>query len=257
MKSQPSKLLLIICGAIIFNIIFWQEKPGVNMLIFDVFIIASVIILFPFSLRNNASKWLLLGHVITAIMIVIQNTLLSEIAFSISLLLFVSFSQNLHRSAWYAGGSAVLNYLYAIPNFFKELKSRNGRKIKISGLSRSARMLLIPLIILIAFFIIYSFANVVFSNITSYIATYIQKWFEHFFDWFSPERFGFFLLGTFIIGGLILRNKSTYFSDADMKHRNDLSRKKNSLLKWQESSFADVMYIIAGKSATGTMALKK
>ena len=256
MKTERSKLILVILGAIIFNIIFWNEKPGVNTILFDIFICASVFYLYPYSLRNSTCRWLLAGHLITASMVVVHNTMLSEIGFSVTMLLFISFSQYIHRSAWYAGGSALLNYVLAIPDFFRQLNSIKAKTIRLSVWSGPVRMLLIPLLILIVFFIIYAFANSVFSNIASVVAAAVENWLTHFFDWFSFERFGFFLLGIFVVGGLILRSSSTYFSDMDMKKQNDLLRKKNGLQKWKESSFSDLLSVITGKGATGIMALK-
>ena len=89
--------------------------------------------------------------------------MLSKIGFSITLLLFVSFSQYIHRSVWYAGGSVILNYILAIPNFFRQLKSVKGKNINLRGLSKPVRMLLIPFILLTVFIIIYAFANAVFQ----------------------------------------------------------------------------------------------
>ncbi|MEP6947743.1 MAG: DUF4173 domain-containing protein [Ginsengibacter sp.] len=256
MKAERSKLILVITGAVIFNIIFWNEKPGVNIILFDVFICASAFYLYPYSLKSSTCRWLLAGHLITAAMVVIQNTMLSEIGFGITMLLFISFSQYIHRSAWYAGGSVLLNYVLVIPNFFRELSNARGKTISLSGWSRSARILLIPLFILMVFFIIYAFANTVFSSIAADVAAAIESWLTHVFDWFSFERFGFFLLGIFVVGGLVLRSRSTYFSDADMKKQNSLLRKKNSLKIWKESSFSDLLSIITGKAAAGIMALK-
>ncbi|MEP7230733.1 MAG: DUF4173 domain-containing protein [Ginsengibacter sp.] len=256
MRTQPLKFLLVVTGAIVFNFIFWNEKIGVNLILFDIFICGSVFFLFPYSLKNNLSKWLLAGHLLTAAMVVVQNTILSKIGFSITMLLFISFSQYLHRSVWYAGGSAIMNYVYAIPNFFYELRSLRQKRTRKTGWPRRARILLIPFGILIIFYIIYSSANTVFSQITTQIAIAFEVWLSRFFDWYSFERFGFFLLGIFVAGGLILRNRNTFFSDADLRKQNDLSRKKNNLKKWQQSPFADLVSIIAGKTVTGIMALK-
>ncbi len=256
MRTQPSKFLLVITGAIVFNFIFWNEKIGVNLILFDIFICGSVFFLFPYSLKNNASKWLLAGHFLAAAMVVVQNTILSKISFSITMLLFISFSQYLHRSVWYAGGSAIMNYVYAIPNFFHELKNLRQKRTSKSSWSRRMRMLLIPFGILVIFYIIYSSANTVFSQITTEIAATFDAWVSRFFDLYSFERFGFFLLGILCVGGLILRNHNTFFSDADLRKQNDLSRKKNNLKKWQRSPFADLVSLIAGKTVTGIMALK-
>lgn len=256
MKTEPSKLLLVIAGALIFNVIFWNEKLGLNIILFDIFICGSVFFLFPYSLKSSSSKWLLAGHLLTAAMVVVQNTVLSKIGFSVTLLLFISFSQYIHRSAWYSGGSAMMNYINVIPNIFRELSNVQTNQARKKNWSKRLRILLIPFFILGVFFIIYSSANTIFSEITSNIAGAIEKWFSHFFDWFSIQRFAFFLLGVFITGGLILRNRNTFFSDADLKQQNDLARKKHNLKKWQKSPFADLLSVFAGKSVRGILGLK-
>jgi hypothetical protein len=256
MKQKESKLFLIITGAIIFNIIFWKEKFGLNIILFDSLICVSVFLLFPYSLKNNTGKWLLAAHIITAATVLINNTILSKISFTITLLLLISFSQYLHRSVWYAAVSALQNYFLAIPNFFYELKAVTGKSIRLPRWLKSLRILLIPIAILIIFIIIYSSANNVFSNIISDLTTAIAGWLTHFFDWFSFERFGFFLLGIIVVSGLLLRSRNAYFSDIDMKMKNDFARKKTYFKKWKESAWADLFFVIMGKASSGILVLK-
>ena len=256
MKSESIKTTLVITGAILFSIIFWREKLGVNTLLFDVFIIASVFYLYPSAIKNNTGRWLAFGHLITAAMVLVHNTMLSKIGFSITLLLFVSFSQYIHRSVWYAGGSVILNYVLAIPNLFRQLKNINGRNFNLSALSRPVRMLFIPFILLTVFFVIYAFANTIFSNIASEVASAVQDWFANIFAWFSVSRFCFFLLGIIITAGLILKVKSNYFSVADIRQKDDLLRKKHNFKKWRESSYSDLLSVIIGKASTGLLAIK-
>lgn len=256
MNQKELKLFLIISGAIIFNIVFWKEKPGINVILFDSFICLSVFLLFPYASKNNTSKWLLAGHLIAAAMVLIHNTLLSEISFTITLLLFISFSQYLHRSVWYAGGSALQNYVLAIPNFFRELKTGNNKSMDFPRWSKSFRLLLIPVSILIVFIIIYSYANRVFSDIISDVSDAIRDWLSHFFDWVSYERLAFFLLGIIVVSGLFLKSRNTYFSDIDMKMQNDFFRKKTYFKKWRESAWADLISVITGRTASGILALK-
>lgn len=256
MKKESLKLTMIILGAILFNIIFWNEKLGINTILFDIFIITSVFYLYPTSIKNKTSIWLAVGHLITAAMVLVNNTWLSKIGFSITLLLFVSFSQYIHRSVLYAGGSIISNYILAIPNFFRQFKSVKGKIINLHGLSRPVRMLLIPFILLAVFSMIYAFANAVFLNIASDILTAVQRWIASIFDWFSIARFSFFLLGILVTAGLILKAKSNYFSDADLQQKDSLSRKKNDLKKWRESSFSDLLSVIIGKASKGMLAIK-
>ena len=256
MKTGSLKTALVITGAILFNIIFWKEKLGINTLLFDVFILASVFYLYPSSIKNNTCRWLAISHLITAAMVLVHNTILSKTGFSITLLLFVSFSQYVHRSVWYAGGSVILNYVLAIPNFFRQLPKTQGKKLNLSRLSRPVRMLLAPLILLAVFFVIYALANKVFSTIAADIATAVDRWFANIFDWLSIPRFCFFLLGIIITAGLILKTRINYFSDTDLRQTDDLIRKKHDLKKWKEGSLADLLSVIIGKASVGMLAIK-
>src|SRR5277367_4777841 len=105
MKREFLKALLVIAGALLFNIIFWQEKLAINAILFDAFILWSVFYLYPFSFSNNTVKYLLAAHGIALITVIIHNTELSKFAFVITLLLIVVFVQYIHRSVWYAAAS--------------------------------------------------------------------------------------------------------------------------------------------------------
>ncbi len=256
MKSKSFKLLLILSGAFAFNILFWQEKMGLNLALFDVFLCASLFSLFPRIWQNNLSKSLLVAQTIALLMVVIQNTLVSKIAFSVTFLLFVSFSEYAHQSVFYAGGSIFLNYFRFIPNFIAVLQTKEKRNLNFWSRVKSVRYFVVPLMLLSVFFIIYSAANTFFSNIALSVYHAILNWVENIFYWFSFERFCFFLLGFFVIGGLVLNNRNSFFSEKDVRSKNDLSRKKNRLQEWRKSSFADLFQLLLGKAATGNLSLK-
>ncbi len=117
MKNASLKIILVTAGAVLFNIIFWQEKMAINTVLFAVFILSALFALYPSALKQPSMKWLLAAHIITLAAVVIQNTLLSKLAFSATLLLVIVFAQYLHRSVWYAGASAVTNFIMMIHSF--------------------------------------------------------------------------------------------------------------------------------------------
>ena len=119
MKVATLKIILITAGAVLFNIIFWQEKLAVNALLFDAFVLWSVFYLYPAAFTKPVMKWLLLAHVVALTTVIVHNTVLSKLAFSVTLLLVVVFTQYLHRSVWYAAASAIGNYLLFIFSFFE------------------------------------------------------------------------------------------------------------------------------------------
>lgn len=192
MKNESKKVLLVAAGAVLFNIIFWQEKLAVNSILFDVFILWSVFYLYPSSFTNGIMKWLLAAHIITLCVLVIHNTMLSKLAFSITLLMVVVFLQYLHRSVWYAAASAAINYLLVIPSLFKNIQVLEPGQFNFSGIRKSIRFLVIPFILFFMFFLLYNFANTVFKQLVNGIGIGLQHFFNRFFDWFSWQRAGFF-----------------------------------------------------------------
>ena len=88
------------------------------------------------------------------------------------------------------------------------------------------------------------------------IGVAVQQFFVRFFDWFSWQRVGFFLLGLFITGGLLLKSKILYFSETDVNKSADLLRKKNNLVKWKQTGWFQLLSLIMGRFANGIMALR-
>jgi hypothetical protein len=256
MKTPALKIVLLFTGTILFNIIFWQEKIAVNALLFDAFILASVFFLYPAAFTKPAMKWLLLAHVVTLVTLVIHNTVLSKLAFSVTLLLVVVFTQFLHRSVWYAAASAVGNYLLFVFSFLEDVRQIKKREIRSLGIKKALRFLIIPLMIVGVFFLIYSFSNTVFQDVVNSIGIALQHFFARFFDWFNWERFGFLMLGLFITGGLILKMNSNYFSEKEFAKHNDLWRRKHDLKKWKASAMFDLLTLFMGRFANGVMALR-
>lgn len=256
MKSSAAKLLLIAIGTLLFNIIFWQQKMGINTFLFDLFIISAVIFLYANSFKNVVIKWLLVAHLITIAAVIIQNTILSKLAFSTTLLLVVAFIQYQHRSVWYAIGSVFTNYLMVVPSFFSNVLLLKKNKVNFNTVSKTIRFLIIPLLLLLTFFMLYKFSNSIFDNFINDSIVAIQHFVNQFFTWFSWPRFWFLLLGFFVTGGLILKSSSVYFPKNDNSKQDNLRRYKTDLIKWKQSSWFQLISLFMGKFADGMIALK-
>jgi len=192
MKQASVKILLVTAGALLFNIIFWQEKLAVNTILFDAFVLWSVFYLYPSAFANPLMKWLLAGHLITLIAVVIQNTFLSKVAFSGTLLLVVAFSQYVHRSVLYATASAFMNYLLVIPSLFTNIQLLKSKRLNLYGIKKNIRFLVIPILLVLVFFMLYNFANTIFKSLVNDIGISLQHFFGRFFTWFSWDRLGFY-----------------------------------------------------------------
>ena len=256
MKSSLVKVVLVSTGAVLFNIFFWNEKLALNGLLFDAFTLTALFYLYPASLNKATVRWLLTAHIIALATVLIHNTVLSKLAFTSTLLLLVVFVQYLHRSLWYAGASAALNYILLLPSFWSLVKGIKTNGNNSYGVRKALRFLIIPLLLLIAFVILYNFANSVFSQIINDAGLAISRFFSNIFNWVSWERCWFLLLGLVVTGGLLLKTNTSYFSTADLKQPDNLIRKKNNLQEWKKSNWFELLTLLMGRFANGAMALR-
>jgi hypothetical protein len=256
MKKELLKSLLALAGALLFNILFWQEKMGLNLLLFDAFILWSVFYLYPSSFSRTTVKWLTATHLVTLATVIIHNTLLSKLAYSITLMTLVVFIQYAHRSVWYAAGSALMNCLMVVPSFADGIRLVKVKSVRFYSVNRVIRVLIIPVILVAVFLVLYASSNAVFDSLLQNIGTVLQDLFAHLFDWFNWERFWFIVLGLLITGVLLLKSNSVLFSVKDVSRHDDLHRSKRAFGSWKDSVGSDLLSLLMGKFSYGNMALK-
>ena len=256
MNKDLVKIILVTAGAVMFNLVFWNEKLAINTVLFDAFLLSALFFLYPQARKHVMVNWLLLGHVVCLAMVVIHNTDLSKIAFTVTLLLLAGFAEYKHRSAWFAGGSMILNIVMVAASFVEPIKMNKDQGIKRKGISRIIRFAILPVILLIVFFFIYRGANNAFSDIVNKIGFQLEVFFAHFFDFFSWQRLLFLLLGLLITGSVLLKSRLDYFSSREARMHDGMQRFKRTLRQKRENFVYSFVESIMGKMASGMMALK-
>ena len=255
MKKDALKPLLVTAGAVLFNLVFWKEQVALNAVLFGLFLLLSVYRLYR-PVFSSLVKWLLVLHLAGIASLLIQNTLLSKIAFCSSLLLLIIFTQYTHRSVWYAAGSALNNFALSFHGFFKNMSIPGLSQLKAGKrFSRSIRFLLLPLLVTVIFLVIYRTANAVFNKAIDDVLNSALVFLSQLFTWFSWERAGFLLLGLFISGGLLLKTNG-YFSRKEAAASDRLVRRRQNFSAWKGSAFADFTHLFMGRLSIGMMALK-
>jgi hypothetical protein len=256
MNKDITKIILVITGAVLFNLVFYNEKLAINTVLFDAFLLSALFFLYPQARQHATVNWLLLGHVVCLAMVVVHNTELSKIAFVVTGLLLAGFAEYAHRSVWFAGGSMLMNVLMVAASFVEPIRFNRGPVIKGKAISRVIRFAIFPIILLVVFFCIYLLANNVFSDIAGRIGAQLEQFFSHFFDFFSWQRSLFLLLGLLITGSVLLKSKLDYFSVREARLHDGLQRFRKTLNKRKEGAFFQIIELIMGRMASGIMALK-
>ena len=256
MKSNRVKFYTVLIGAFLFNLLFWQEKMGVNTLFYDAFLLTALFSLYPEARPVSTVRWLLAGHLICLAMVLLQNTVLSMIAFSVTFLLLVAYVQFVHRSVWYASGSILLNVLFAVPSFFETIQTEKQATKSRLHLGKWIRFSIIPIVLLLIFYFLYSNSNSMFASFVQKLVNKIGDFFTNFFEFFSWGRIGFFILGLFLTTIFLLRNKLSYFVNLEKNKTDELTRNRIALRKRKTNGFISIVNNLLGKFATGMMALK-
>ncbi len=252
MRNNRLVILLILSGAVLFNVLFWQEQLALNALLFEVFILGTLSWLYPGALKNKIVQWLLPVHFICLATVLIYDTPVSQVALFTTLLLIAAFAEYAHRSAWFAGNSLLLNFIFFIASFSNEVRvTRTGkRKRPLAG--KIIRFSIIPLLIALAFFIIYSLANSAFSDMMSRIGLQVQLFFTHLFEIISVERLLFLLAGFYFTGALLLRTRSRKLEQQEARKTNDLHRERRQRLSYEGTLIGWIL----GRLSKGILALK-
>lgn len=256
MQNNRPVIFIALAGAILFNLLFWQEEMALNALLFDAFVLGMLFYLYPSAARNKSVKALLPLHLLSLAMLLLQHTLLSQVAVLATLLLVAAFAEYAHRSAWFAGGSLFLNFTLFIAGFSQQLRSTRNRKQKPFPWGKLIRFSIIPVLIAFAFFIIYNLANSIFASIIFRINTQLEIFFSHLFDFVSIDRLLFLLAGFYFTGALLLRTQSRRLEQKEAAKTDDLQRVRRNRWEGTGELIRGLAVAIMGRLAKGILALK-
>ncbi|SMC84046.1 DUF4153 domain-containing protein [Pedobacter nyackensis] len=251
------QLISTLAGGILFSLLFWMEKQALNLLIYSLFIL--VIILLDPEKRKNKKLYLSCGaHLLAAILVVINQSILTIITWYISLAIMVGFVHfQLLRSVFTSLLAAFLQFITAPLNLVKKMMTPYFKDFSFKPVFQIIKYIFIPFIALLFFSVLYS-ANPIFSNymnqITSSIGDLIDTVFYFFFDDLSFLRLMHLILGMLItaavfisLKGINLERFEASFSEQLIRRRRD--QKNNSFVH-------EIIAVFAGSILKRTMALK-
>ena len=69
MNKENQKLLSLVLGALLFNIVFLSEQMALNTVFFGLYIIVILFCLYPNARYSNKVRWLLAGHLLCLAMV--------------------------------------------------------------------------------------------------------------------------------------------------------------------------------------------
>ncbi|HYG37870.1 MAG TPA: DUF4173 domain-containing protein [Cytophagales bacterium] len=227
MKTINIKFLLTLLLTLIYNIFFWEEELGINLLIFSVLLISALLYLNPYSWFHRNAKITILGTLITGVGVVLFNSSTSKLAHVIFTVVMVGFiHQAMLKTLYYAFLQFFVD-LYMIPSTMKsELRLSFSRNTRFNVTFGYLRLSVIPLLILAVFYWIYKMANPVFDQLSSDFWDQLATSFSFFFESFSFGRLMFILIGFWLIAAGIYNQNIQRILGLQVGKRDQLLRIK-------------------------------
>jgi len=225
-QLKIEKFTVPIC-ILLFNLLFWSEKMGLNALLFTLVIIGVL-------LRKHKEEFTfpllatIAGTLIAAGMVVVNNSQLSKTVLFLSSFVMAGF---FHRSDLkFIGFSflATLRQLFASPYQLLswELQPKTQGKSFGKSLSGLLTFGLIPLFIFGCFLFMYCMANNKFAKLVFNFMDLIFSPSTSNYSFFTFDQFMFFLLSLFLVGALLLKPVTKRFAVWQTLCKDNLERQR-------------------------------
>ncbi|MET4074888.1 DUF4173 domain-containing protein [Hymenobacter sp. UYCo722] len=211
--------LLLPLGVFLFDWLFWRERGGLNMLVFNVFIVGAQLVQLPrhAAARRSGYFWLMVvGSLLSGGMMAVYGSAVAALACSVSVLLLLGYvNQPSLKLLLYAGltglGSAAEAWL-------RVLRGVRPPQTAGAGVRRSwfyGRLLLVPLGILGAFHGLFAVANPVYARLSSRVLDVLEEWLLRLLPDISLGHLLFLGLGFVVAAAVVVAVPVYFFADQE------------------------------------------
>ncbi|SDL95637.1 protein of unknown function [Catalinimonas alkaloidigena] len=227
MKTNEIKFLLSLGLATFYTVFFWESRRGVNVLVFSMLLLAALYACYRASFKASAVRWLAGAVLLTGGAVVWHASLFSKWMHLISLIGFVGMvHQPRLRAVYGAFGAALESALLSVVNYLEAWQQTGGRWVPRPGrLGYGVRLALIPVLLLVTFYLIYTQANPKFAYVSASVWGEIGTWFAT----ISWGRLLFFLTGLLLTTGALFNRQLHHWLKRDAASDYLMRRRKKRL----------------------------
>ena len=224
MQQPIAKTIAVCVGSILFNLIFWNEKQGVNVLLFDLFIGGMLFLFNATAFKTRTIQIIAAGAFIIDILIIWHNSLIAKTVHVLIFSILVGLVQQIQLRFLVTAGLTYCLNVFSVPmNAVKSLLNlpilRGQQKAR-----RGLKSVWLSILIVPIFFLIYFVANPKFAELSSNAFNYLFNWLS--FD-INLARFFFFIFGILIVGGAIWSHNFSFFQSIESNFSDDLTQENN------------------------------
>jgi hypothetical protein len=218
-------------GALLFDWLFWLEGTGLNVLVFTIFVVAAQLYLLPrhAAARRSGYFWLAVaGSVFSAGMVAVYGSGAAGLATLASLAMLLGYVNQPHlKLVLYAVLTAGHNWLLAGPRVLRGLRAPRHTG---TGVRRGwfyARLLLVPLVILVVFHVLFTVANSRYEAFSSIVLNQLFHWLALLIPDISFAHLLFFALGFLLTAGALVVVPVHFFADHESRFGEFIRRQRD------------------------------
>ena len=223
--------LLLPLGVFLFDWLFWRERSGVNMLVFNAFIVVAQLVQLPrhaAARRSGYFRLMVFGSLLSGGLMAIYGSVVAAMACSLSVLLLLGYvNQPSLKLLFYAGltglGSAAEAWL-------RVLRGVRAPRPAGTGVRRSwfyGRLLLVPLGILGAFHGLFAVANPVYARLSGRALDVLGEWLVRLLPDISLGHLLFLALGFAVVAAVVVTVPVYFFADQESRFGEFVRRQRD------------------------------
>jgi len=224
MPKNALKLLLLLVLIYLWDVLFWHQVPGLNLLLFVLALVGAIIAVRLTAFRSWSVVSFGVMSLIVASMVVVHNSALSIIVLFLMLFSFIGYSLVPEiRSIWFAGLTALLNYMKMPFKAYTYLSQKVLGEKRATAFIRVTRLAIIPVLVTLVFYFIYKGANPRFDTLTADFFGSFNEFLTHLFEGLFTARGFFILFGIVLIAGALYRSNPIEALRMESKHKDVLT----------------------------------
>ena len=201
-----SKLIAIVIITALFPWLFYKNAIGLNLLVYNLLVLGSLYFIGKLNLSFTVSKIIVAGTLLSAIMVVINSSVLAIAMNIISLALLGGISLYPKSSnMMFVSTNSLINFFYSQSSFFGLIgEMTSGSKVSLN-VKRFIKIFVLPVFVVILFMVIYKAANPVFEGMIKSFFDFIDRIYDLILDYLEISLvftiiFGLILSNYFILG---------------------------------------------------------
>ena len=233
--TAAQKLLLPL-GVVLFDWLFWRERGGVNMLVFNIFVVVAQLVQLPrhAAARRSGYFWLMVfGSLLSGGLMAVYGSAAAALACAVSVLLLLGYvNQPSLKLLLYAGitgmGSAAEAWL-------RVLRSVRAPRPAGAGVRASwfyGRLLLVPLGILGAFHGLFAVANPVYARLSGRVLAVLGNWLLRLLPDVSLAHLLFLGLGFGVTAAVVVAVPVYFFADQESRFGEFVRRQRDRVASY-------------------------